>query len=243
MSGFFKKALGAFVEMDESEGGYDPLSVDDLDAEAKELLAAIEAGASTAPPEGSAYAAQAQQNAEVAATAPTAAPVSTGASFEEIYAQAGVPASPYSAEMLLKVAEGLRALPIAQARAAVTAMDSADDRWTVGDVLLDAQRKIGALQSVEGGMEAQRNAAEVQYTSTIENIDTLVASTVEEINKQITELEALLREARETATVERAAALSDLEATRAQVSGEVARLQGEITRLGQVYEFLGEENV
>ncbi len=63
---------------------------------------------------------------------------------------------------------------------------------------------------------------------------------IDEVQKQIAELEALLQEANETATVERAKALSELEATRAAATGEIARLQGETLRLKQVYDFLGE---
>jgi hypothetical protein len=243
MAGFFKKALGAFVDIDE-DGAETELSFDDLDEEARALLAEIESGASSTPPDGAAYAAQAQAHAQSAPTQPAAAPVdfATGVGFSDIYVQAGVPASPYSAEMLIKVADGLKALPLAQARAAVEAMDSADDRWTVGDVLLDAERKIGALRGVEASMDAQRRAAEEQYTASLSAIDAAMTSTQVEIDKQIAELQALLGEANETATVERAKALSEMEATRAAATGEIARLQGESTRLQQVYEFLGEPN-
>ena len=247
MAGFFRKALGAFVEVDESQdGGDDSFSIEDLDDEARQLLADIEAGASTPPP-GGAYAAQSQAVVEAttqpSVPAPAPAPsatLATGVPFQDIYSSSGVPASPYSAEMLLRVADGLKALPLPQARAAVDAMDAADDRWTVGDVLLDAERKIGALRSVEGSMDAQRRAAEQQYETSVEAIDHQMDSAQTQIDAQIAELQSLLAEAKEIATVERAKALSELEATRAAASGEVARIQAEVARLQQVYEFLGE---
>ncbi len=246
MAGFFKKALGAFVQVDESMVEGDGLSVEDLDDEARQLLAEIEAGASSPPPAGAAYAAQAQQPQQAQAVTQPIAPagaaddLATGVPFSDIYSSAGVPASPYSAEMLLRVADGLKELPLPQARAAMDAMDGADDRWTVGDVLLDAERKIGALRTVEGSMDAQRSAAEQQYEASIQAIDSQMAVAEAEIEKQIAELQGLLQEATELATVERATALSELEATRAAASGEVARIQAEVTRLQQVYEFLGE---
>jgi hypothetical protein len=243
MAGFFKKALGAFVEIDETADEVDAVSVEDLDEEARRLLAEIESGGQT-PPQGAAYAAQARAHSERAPTNPgakvPASALPTGRPFEDIYATAGVPASPYSAEMLLRVADGLKALPVGQARAAVDAMDAADDRWTVGDVLLDAERKIGALRAVEGSMDAQRRAAQEQYDASVHAIDAQITEAEQEINRQIAELKALLKDAQETATVERAKALSELEATRAAASGEVARLQAEVARLQKVYEFLGE---
>lgn len=239
MAGFFKKALGAFVEVDESLDEDSGLSVEDLDDEARQLLADIEAGARTPPPDA-AYAAQSQAATTQPASAPASADLATGVPFPEIYATTGVPPSPYSAEMLLRVAEGLKALPLAQARAAVDAMDAADDRWTVGDVLLDAERKIGALRGVEGRMDAQRRAAEEQYDTSVAAIDREMGAAQTQIENQIAELQTLLAEAKELATIERAKALSELEATRAASSGEATRLQAEVARLQQVYEFLGE---
>jgi len=166
----------------------------------------------------------------------------TGQPLDQIYASAGVPPSPYSAEMLLKVAKGLQAMPLAQARAAVHAMDAADDRWTVGDVLLDADRKIGALQGVQQAVMGDRQTAEERYRTVVETLDNQLAATRDEIHKQIEELQALLKEADETAAVEKATALSELEATRNAAQTEVDRLQVEIDRLHQVHGFFDEGN-
>lgn len=238
MAGFFKKALGVFVDVDETASEGAEITAEDLDDEARALLAAIEGGASAPPPPppapGQAYAEQAATHQAAAAT------LSAGQELPAIYAAAGVPDSPYSAEMLIRVAEGLRALPLPQARAAVEAMDAADDRWTVGDVMLDAERKIAALLGVEQGMDAQRSAAEATYEQQAASIDQALAETQAEVGKRIAELEALLAEAHEAATVERARALSELEATRAACSAEIKRLQSEAMRLGRVFEFLGE---
>ena len=229
--GFFKKVAGAFVEIEETGPELDPVSPDDLNAEAAALLAEIEAGASTeaAPPpppppppadDGEAH-------------------LQLGLPFEEIYARLGVPRSPYTAEMLLRVVEGLKALPAAQALAAVEAMDAADDRWSVGDVLGDADRKVMALSSMRDEMKNAIAQAEQLHAAQTQAIDTSLQATEDEISKQIAELEALRKEARETGATERAAALSDLEATRQACATEADRLDGEVKRLGQVRSFLG----
>jgi len=226
MAGFFKKALGVFVEVPEGADEHDDVSIDDLNDEARRLLAEIEAGSDAAPPP-----------AAEAPPPPPSAPVPTGGDFADIYAAAGVPPSPYSAEMLLKVAEGLRAMPLDQARAAVHAMDGADDRWTVGDVLLDADRKIDALNGVQQAVVTSQQQAEQRYDAVVQSLDSQLAATQTEIRKQIEELQALFTEAGETAAVEKATALSELEATRNSAQAEASRLQVEVDRLRQVHGF------
>lgn len=225
--GFFKKVAGAFVEIEQTGQEFAPVSTEDLDADAAALLAEIERGATAeaAPPP----APRAQESAELP----------LGLPFADIYARVGVPHSPYTAEMLLRVVDGLRALPPAQALAAVEAMDAADDRWTVGDVVGDADRKTDALSAMRGEMRQAVRAAEQLYASTTAAIDKQLASTEEEIARQIAELEALRQEARQTAATERAAALSEMEATRQACTAEADRLEAEVSRLRQVRTFLG----
>jgi hypothetical protein len=192
------------------------------------LLAEIEAGALVPDPE------------PPPPPPPVPGDLETGLPLERIYAQANVSPSPYSAEMLLRVAKNLQAMPLEQARAAVEAMDAADDRWTVGDVLLDAQRKCAALRSVQQSMVGRAERAQVVYEATVQTIDQQLQMTVDEIQKQIDELTALLREARETGSVEKAGALSELEATRNAAAAENARLDAAVADLEQVFEFFGE---
>lgn len=231
--GFFKKVAGAFVQIDETDSEGGDVSVDSLNAEAADLLAAIEAGAHADP--GTAVA--------PARPAPPPPPptggLETGLPYETVYARAGIPSSPYTAEMLLRVVEGLKALPPAQALAAVEAMDAADDRWKVGDVLLDAERKIEALAAVRLTMQDHVRGAEQLAERTTTAIDQHMAATEAEIAKSIAELEALRAEAHQTATTERAAVLSELEATRQSCTLEAERVATEIARLSQVEDFLG----
>ena len=76
-------------------------------------------------------------------------------SFEVLYAERGVPASPFPAEKLLKLIDGLRAMEPAVRKAAVLAMDSADENWTIDDAALDASRKIRALNDTKALLAQQ----------------------------------------------------------------------------------------
>ncbi len=232
--GFFKKVAGAFVEIDETAPDLQPVSPDDLNADAAALLAQIEAGASSdAPPPPPPPPPDPGGEAHL----------QLGLPFEEIYGRLGVPRSPYTAEMLLKVVEGLRALPAGQALAAVEAMDAADDRWSVHDVLADADGKVRALSAMRDEMQNAIAQAEQLYTAQTQAIDTSLKATEDEISKQIAELEALRKEARETGATEQAAALSELEATRQACAAEADRLDGEVKRLGEVRTFLGSTTI
>ena len=230
--GFFKKVAGAFVEIEETSPGLEPVGADDLNAEAAALLAEIEAGA----------AGDAEPPPPPPPPPPDAggdAQLQLGLPFDEIYARLGVPRSPYTAEMLLRVVDGLKALPAAQALAAVEAMDAADDRWSVHDVLADGDRKVQALTALRDEMQGAIASAEQLHTAQAQAIDTSLKATEDEIIKQIAELEALRKEARETGATERAAALSELEATRQACAAEADRLEVEVRRLNQVRAFLG----
>jgi hypothetical protein len=228
--GFFKKVAGAFVEIEETGPELEAVSADDLNAEAAALLAEIEAGS----------------RAEAESEAPPPPPpvegggsMQIGLPFDEIYARVGVPRSPYTAEMLLRVVEGLRALPAAQAIAAVEAMDAADDRWSVVDVVADADRKVAALAAIGSEVKGAIRSAEELYSATTNALDQQLTATEDEISKQIAELEGLRKEARETVARERAGALSEMEATRQACAAESDRLDAEIKSLRQVHEFLG----
>jgi hypothetical protein len=230
--GFFKKMAGAFVEIEETAPELEPVSTDDLNAEAAALLAEIEAGADRDPEPPQPPPPRDDGDAQL----------QLGLPFEEIYRRLGVPRSPYTAEMLLRVVEGLRALPAAQALAAVEAMDAADDRWAVVDVISDADQKARALVTLRDEMQGAIASAEQLHASTSQAIDTALLAAETEISKQIAELEALRKEARQTGATERAAALSDLEATRQACAAEADRLDGEVKRLTQVHTFLGTTN-
>src|SRR5687768_12451450 len=72
--------------------------------------------------------------------------ITKGRIFSEIYAEQSVMSSPKTAEEVLKIIDGMSALPIEVRKISIEAMDLADDSWTIEDVKLDASNKIAALQ-------------------------------------------------------------------------------------------------
>lgn len=180
---------------------------------------------------------------EVIAEAPAPAPepvhyaasdVAEGKSFEEIFAGAHLPPSPYPAERLLRLLDGLRAMDEGTRKAAVRAMDAADENWTIEDPVIDAQRKIGALEAYRQALDAQMAGNEQAVTADIADLKTAQERAIVEIRKQISELEKLLeREVQKTA--EQIAGMeSELKARRDAAAREGARISAEMNKLREI---------
>ncbi len=114
-------------------------------------------------------------------------------SFEDVYELAQVQPSPFAADKLFKLLDGLSSLPADVRKQAVLAMDAAEDDWTIADSLVDARRKINALEA-----EKVRVARSVEQLVAQSNAD--VAEKEEygrqasaEIRQQIADLEMLLQ--------------------------------------------------
>lgn len=157
-----------------------------------------------------------------------------GLSFEDIFRQASVPASPFPAERLLRLLDGLRAMDETTRKAAVRAMDEADENWTIDDPVLDAQRKITALEVFRQGLDSEVHAKQEKMTTEIAALNARQEQTSSEIRRQISELEKLLeREMRKT--MEEVASLeSEYRALQSIVGREGTRIQEEIARLRQI---------
>ena len=163
----------------------------------------------------------------------------SGVALEALYANAGIPSAVYPAERVLKILDGLAAMDPPTKRAAIAAMDAADDTWTVDDVIGDAARKSMVLkahvdQLARNIVEAQQQES-AQKTALTSNYDELCAS----IDAQI----AQLREAAQLAASEHAkaiAALAERTATAiATCRSEQARIQSEVDRLDGLARELG----
>ncbi|WP_395009229.1 hypothetical protein [Undibacterium sp.] len=160
--------------------------------------------------------------------------VAEGKSFDEIFASAQISESVYPAERLLRLLDGLRAMDAATRIAAVRAMDAADDNWTIADSVLDAQRKIAALESYQKALEGQLAVQQDSVVAEIADMKLAEERAISAIKQQITELEALLaREIGKTAET-----IAQLEAGRQSAhqtcEREVKRLQLEIERLREI---------
>lgn len=160
--------------------------------------------------------------------------VAEGKSFDEIFASAQIGESVYPAERLLRLLDGLRAMDSATRIAAVRAMDAADDNWTIADSVLDAQRKIAALESYQKALEGQLAVQQDSVVAEIADMKLAEERAISAIKQQIAELEALLeREIGKTAET-----ITQLEAGRQAAQQtcerEVKRLQVEIERLREI---------
>ncbi len=155
-------------------------------------------------------------------------------SFEDIYAAANIPPSAFPAEKLLKLLDGLKALDATTRKAAVTAMDAADDNWQISDSTSDAELKIAALDSYKQYLAERVGTLEKQAIAKTEEIRLSLENTISEIRKQISELEQLLereitKSAQQTTSVE-ASVRNEREIT----GKETRRVDGEIERLNEI---------
>lgn len=184
-----------------------------------------------------------QESVDVSLVAPrtvTAAPndplagEAEGIALADIFAAGGVPDSPYPAEKLLRLLDGLRAMDAGTRKAAVLAMDAADDNWQIGDCIADADRKISALDAYKQQLNAQLQDREQQSAEVVNQIKLALDNSTAAIRKQIAELEQLLerevtRAAQETTSVE-----AGLHAARESTAREVRRMDAEIERLREI---------
>ncbi len=157
-----------------------------------------------------------------------------GLSFEEIYALAQITPSPYPAEKLLKVLDGLRAMDAATRKAAIMAMDAADEDWAIEDAVLDAQRKIQALQ--EASVKLADGVAQTQAKASkdLEAQEHYQQEATASIRKQIADLEGLLQQELQKVAEEKAAIQARVQQTREACARETARFEQEIARLQEI---------
>ncbi|WP_300332054.1 hypothetical protein [Accumulibacter sp.] len=157
-----------------------------------------------------------------------------GVALTDIFAAAGVADSPYPAEKLLRLLAGLRAMDAATRKAAVLAMDAADDNWQIADSVSDAEQKIAALEAYKHQLTAQIDNRALQTGELVNQIKTALDQSTAAIRKQISELEQLLerevtRAAQETTSVE-----AGLRQAREAAARETHRLDAEIERLREI---------
>jgi hypothetical protein len=131
----------------------------------------------------------------------------TAMSLDDVYAAAGVPPSPYPAERLMRLMDGLKEMSEDMRRRTIEAIDAADDSWTIADPLRDARAKIAAIDqhlgTIRAGVAQAENEANARLAAARERNEGGIA----DIRRQIAELEALLarevaRGAQELAAIE-----------------------------------------
>lgn len=155
-------------------------------------------------------------------------------SFEVLYAERGVPSSPFPAEKLLKLLDGLRAMDPPVRKAAVLAMDAADENWTIDDAALDASRKIKALNDTKALLVQQATSQAAHAQERLKAREQRQADALAAIRQQIGDLEALMQREVEKATAEKAALGAEVKSAQEASLRESARLDTEIVRLQEV---------
>lgn len=165
-----------------------------------------------------------------------AGPIQEQRPFEAIYAEAQVAPGPFPAEKLLKILEGLAALEPAARKAAVLALDAADDSWHLDDALLDAERKLKALDHAKRQVEGQARSELERARSEIEAREQRQQEAVARIRQQIAELEALLEREVARASEEKAALQEAARGAKDACARELARCDGEAARLRRLAE-------
>jgi len=154
--------------------------------------------------------------------------------LEVIFQQAGLPPSPFPAEKLLRLLDGLRTMDAQTRKSAVLAMDAADDNWSIDDPIQDAERKIAALTAYRQRLGEQLAVGAKQAGDQISADKHALETTAAEIRAQITQLEQLLereivRSAQEIAAIE-----GSQRAAREAVAREQRRIDQEIERFGEI---------
>ncbi len=235
MANRFLKALAAvkLVELDEEEEkkvAAEPpsMSMDEIDA----ILAADAEAEGKAPPP--------PPPKPKPAVAPPAQPITAsseiaeGRPFEDYYRSHTVPEAPYSAEKLLRVLDGLKAMPSATRKAAVIAMDAADDEWKIADAVLDAQRKARVLALVQKNVTHQ--VEQIIETAATEKAtrDSYLAEATAQIQKKIQDLETMLQQETQQITKQKAEIDARVSAAREASAREVERLRLESDRLAEL---------
>lgn len=162
------------------------------------------------------------------------APLEEGFALERIYSLAGLSPSPFPAEKLLRLLDGLRAMDAATRKAAVLAMDAADDGWAITDPVTDARQKIAALNAYRQRLNSQVAAVEQQAGARMAENQANLERASAEIRTQIAELEQLLERSIAKSAQEAAAIEAEVRVGREVAAREMRRMDREIERLGEI---------
>lgn len=171
----------------------------------------------------------------------SAAPLDAGLTLEQVYQNAGVPPSPYPAERLLRLLDGLKAMDDSLRRQTIQAIDAADDTWTIQDPISDAGHKVRAIGEHAAALRAGVAAAQSETEAHLATVRARQDEALNTIKQQIADLEALMAREAARGAQECAALEADLQARRhaaerdlAQLSRSAGELQGLIHQFGLV---------
>ncbi len=230
MASRFMRGLAkiGMVEIDESaaeEAAGEALTMEEIDR----IIAEEEAAGRAAP-----------SPASLPASAPgSAAPggigaIAEGEGFAQIYQGAKIPESAYSADKLLRVLDGLKAMGPQVRKAAVMAMDAADDEWSVADAVLDAQRKAKALTTRGAQLSEQLTGIQTRAEQGKQKRDEYLDRAREQILGKITDLQNQLETETKKMLTEKTEIDSAVFAAQQAHQRESHRLTTEVDRLAEI---------
>lgn len=197
------------------------------------------AGPADADPEGSPTHEAPPPEPAAAEPLPVDAPAA-GLTLEQIYAAAGVPPSPYPAERLLRLIDGLKAMDDATRLTTIRAIDSADDSWSIDDPRRDAAAKVAAIERHAGAVRASLAQTEQDTHARREQLTQQQERTLADIRRQIADLEGLLAREIARGTQEHAALEAALQMQREAAERELAALSRTTAALnGLIAQFAG----
>lgn len=222
-----KKLLEAARLIEPTEGRFEvPATIEDSDLDAIIRRAAEADGG---PPS--------RADAPVGGAAPPAEDalgVEEGLSFADIYGRERVADAPFPVERLLKLVEGLRALDPTTRRAAIMAMDVADETWSMVQVLADADAKLAALRSHQRGMQAAADGVVQANRERVAALENSRDGRVGELRQQIAALEAQIHDVIGTTAADVAKLQSESESNKAALLRETQRLDAHILNLEEL---------
>lgn len=160
--------------------------------------------------------------------------VEEGLAFADIYGRQSVAEAQFPVERLLKLVDGLRALDPTTRRAAITAMDVADETWSMDDVLADADAKMAALR---GHQRQMQGAADGVVQANRERVAALESSRdgrLAELRQQIAGLEAQIQDAVGSTAADVAKLQSESESNKAALLRETQRIDAHILNLEEL---------
>ena len=139
---------------------------------------------------------------------------------------------------MVKLLDGLKAMPKEMRLRAIEAMDQADDSWTIEDSILDGQRKKEAFKVEENRIQALLHQREDERNQERIAQDTYIGQVTSEIRTQIEELEALLAEELREAASKKATIEAQLEADRVAFEGARKKLAEQVAAISEVLDAL-----
>lgn len=169
-----------------------------------------------------------------AAVAGEAVGVEEGLTFADIYLRQNVTEAQFPVERLLKLVEGLRALDPTTRRAAIMAMDVADETWSMDQVLADADAKMAALRGHQRQMQGAADAVVQANRERVAALETSRDGRLAELRQQIAGLEAQIQDAVGSTAADVARLQSESESNKAALLRETQRIDAHVLNLQEL---------